>query len=125
MLVTTLEADPYLGRVLTGRIESGAITMKSPDQGVEPRRQGCRTRARHQAFGLPRLGARAGGAAEAGDIIAIAGLQTATVADTLCDIAVEKPIFATPIDPPTLAMTILGQRFPAGGTAKATRCKAA
>jgi GTP-binding protein len=53
--------------------------------------------------------------AEAGDIIAIAGLETATVADTLCDVSVEAPIAATPIDPPTLAMTVSVNDSPLAG----------
>jgi GTP-binding protein len=53
--------------------------------------------------------------AEAGDIVAIAGLQHATVADTLCDINVEEPIAATPIDPPTLAITISVNDSPLAG----------
>src|ERR1051325_7382703 len=100
MLVTTLEADPYLGRVLTGRIESGAITLNRQIKALD--REGrVVERARVTkllAFrGLARVPVER---AEAGDIVAIAGLQTATVANTLCDLVVETPIAATPIDPP-------------------------
>src|SRR5216110_2369317 len=92
MLVTTLEADPYLGRVLTGRIESGAINVNRVVKALN--REGGeieRTRVtKLLAFrGLARVPiARA----EAGDIVAIAGLQNATVADTLCDLNVNEPI---------------------------------
>jgi GTP-binding protein len=115
MLVTTLEADPYLGRVLTGRIESGAITVNRQIKALN--RDGSvveRARAtKLLAFrGLARVPVER---AEAGDIIAIAGLQIATVADTLCDVAVEAPIHATPIDPPTLAMTISVNDSPYAG----------
>jgi GTP-binding protein len=115
MLVTTLEADPYLGRVLTGRIETGAITVNRQIKALN--RDGSvveRARAtKLLAFrGLARVPVER---AEAGDIIAIAGLQTATVADTLCDITVETPIHATPIDPPTLAMTISVNDSPLAG----------
>lgn len=115
MLVTTLEADPYLGRVLTGRIESGAITVNRQIKALD--REGSvveRARAtKLLAFrGLARVPVER---AEAGDIIAIAGLQTATVADTLCDITVEAPIHANPIDPPTLAMTISVNDSPYAG----------
>jgi len=115
MLVTTLEADPYLGRVLTGRIESGAITINRQIKALS--REGKvveRARAtKLLAFrGLARVPVER---AEAGDIVAIAGLQTATVADTLCDIQVETPIFATPIDPPTLAMTVSVNDSPLAG----------
>ncbi|MDE2267301.1 MAG: translational GTPase TypA [Alphaproteobacteria bacterium] len=115
MLVTTLEADPYLGRVLTGRIETGAITVNrqikalSRDGKVVERARATKLLAFR---GLARVPVER---AEAGDIIAIAGLQTATVADTLCDVQVETPIYATPIDPPTLAMTISVNDSPLAG----------
>src|SRR3974390_2399142 len=106
MLVTTLEADPYLGRILTGRIEQGAVTVNrgikvlSRDGKIVERARATKLLAFR---GLARVPVER---AEAGDIIAIAGLTTATVADTLCDIEVEMPIAATPIDPPTLAITV-------------------
>jgi GTP-binding protein len=115
MLVTTLEADPYLGRVLTGRIESGAITINRQIKALA--RDGkIVERARVTkllAFrGLARVPVER---AEAGDIVAIAGLETTTVADTLCDIEVETPIAANPIDPPTLAITASVNDSPLAG----------
>jgi len=115
MLVTTLEADPYLGRILTGRIESGAITVNrqikalNGDGEIVERARATKLLAFR---GLARVPVER---AEAGDIIAIAGLQTTTVADTLCDIEVEKPIRATPIDPPTLAITVSVNDSPLAG----------
>jgi GTP-binding protein len=115
MLVTTLEADPYLGRILTGRIESGAITVNrqikalNSDGEIVERARATKLLAFR---GLARVPVER---AEAGDIIAIAGLQTTTVADTLCDVEVEKPITATPIDPPTLAITISVNDSPLAG----------
>jgi GTP-binding protein len=105
MLATTLEADPYLGRILTGRISSGSIR---PNQSIKAlRRDGEfieNTRVtKVLAFrGLERT---AVDVAEAGDIVALAGVTEATVADTLCDPAVEKAILGQPVDPPTLSMT--------------------
>jgi len=115
LLVTILEADPYLGRVLTGRIESGAITINQPIKALS--RDGKlieRARAtKILAFrGLARIPVER---AEAGDIIALAGLTEATVADTLCDPEVEVAIPATPIDPPTLAMTVSVNDSPLAG----------
>ncbi|MBU6444219.1 MAG: translational GTPase TypA, partial [Alphaproteobacteria bacterium] len=115
MLVTTLEADPYLGRILTGRIESGAMTVNRVIKAMH--RDGKEIeRARVTkllAFrGLARVPVVR---AEAGDIIAIAGLQVATVADTLCDVQVSEPIEATPIDPPTLAITLAVNDSPLAG----------
>jgi GTP-binding protein len=115
MLVTTLEADPYLGRILTGRIESGAITVNrqikalSRDGSVVERARATKLLAFR---GLARVPVER---VEAGDLVAIAGLQTATVADTLCDITVETPIHANPIDPPTLAMTLSVNDSPYAG----------
>ena len=115
MLVTTLEADPYLGRILTGRIESGAITVNrqikalNSDGEIVERARATKLLAFR---GLARVPVER---AEAGDIVAIAGLQTTTVADTLCDIEVERPITATPIDPPTLAITISVSDSPLAG----------
>jgi GTP-binding protein len=104
LLATTLEADPYLGRVLTGRITSGSVR---PNQAIKAlRRDGSLIETgrvtKVLAFrGLERTGVEA---AEAGDIVAIAGLTQATVADTLCDPSVDMAFKAQPIDPPTLAM---------------------
>jgi GTP-binding protein len=104
MLATTLEADPYLGRVLTGRIRSGSVR---PNQAIKAvHRDGSLVETgrvtKVLAFrGLERTGVEI---AEAGDIVAIAGLTEATVADTLCDPSVETALPAQPIDPPTLAM---------------------
>jgi GTP-binding protein len=105
MLVTTLEANPFLGRVLTGRIRSGSVRANQPVKALS-RVGGLVENGRISkvlAFrGLERQTVDEG---HAGDIIAISGLLTATVADTICDLAVDEPISAQPIDPPTLTMT--------------------
>jgi GTP-binding protein len=115
MLVTTLEADNFLGRILTGRIESGIITTNRNIKALN--REGEvieKTRVtKLLAFrGLARVPVER---AEAGDIVAIAGLEDATVADTLCDLNVDAPIPSHPIDPPTLAMTISVNDSPYAG----------
>src|SRR5476649_1268888 len=115
MLVSTLEADPFLGRILTGRIESGVITMGRNIKALNGTGEIIeKTRVtKLLAFrGLARVPVDR---AEAGDIVAIAGLQNATVADTLCDLTVEEPIQAQPIDPPTLAMTVSVNDSPLAG----------
>jgi GTP-binding protein len=105
MLATTIEADPYLGRILTGRVSNGvakpnmavkAISREGKliEQGRVSKVLGFR--------GLERLPIDEG---RAGDIIAIAGLTKATVADTICDLQVTDALPAQPIDPPTLTMT--------------------
>ncbi|HEX6977860.1 MAG TPA: translational GTPase TypA [Alphaproteobacteria bacterium] len=115
MLATTLEYDPYLGRVLTGRIHSGTARLNMPVKALSREGQlledGRLTKL--LAFrGLERVPIEQ---AQAGDIIAIAGLTKATVADTICDPAVTAPIPAIPIDPPTLAMTFSVNDSPLAG----------
>jgi GTP-binding protein len=115
MLVTTLEADPFLGRILTGRIESGVITMGRNIKALNAAGEVIeKTRVtKLLAFrGLARVPVER---AEAGDIVAIAGLENATVADTLCDMNVEAPIPSHPIDPPTLSMTLSVNDSPYAG----------
>ena len=115
MLVTTLEADPYLGRILTGRVETGSITVNRPIKSLS--RDGKvieRSRAtKLLAFrGLARVPVDR---VEAGDMIALAGLQETTVADTICDVNVDVPLPSHPIDPPTLAITISVNDSPLAG----------
>jgi GTP-binding protein len=116
MLATILEADPYLGRVLTGKVYSGRakqnMTVKALRLGDELIEQGRLTKI--FAFrGIEKIGIEE---AEAGDIISIAGLVDASVADTICDVEVENAIKATPIDPPTMAITISVNDSPLAGT---------
>ena len=105
MLATTLEADPFLGRLLTGRVEAGTLragaTLKALSrEGSEVERFRV---SKILAFrGLSRQPVEE---ARAGDIVAIAGMAKATVADTLCDPAVAQPLPARPIDPPTITVT--------------------
>jgi GTP-binding protein len=104
MLVTTLESDPYIGRVLTGRILSGSVspntTAKALNRDGDTIEQTRITKI--LAFrGLERTPLET---AHAGDIVAIAGFGAATVADTLCDLAVEQNLPSDPVDPPTLTM---------------------
>ena len=115
MLVTTLEYDSYLGRILTGRVETGIIKINTPirvlNQSGEQVEQG--RIAKLLSFrGLERI---AVDEAQAGDIIAIAGLEKSTVADTICSLEVTKPIKTQPIDPPTLAMTFSINDSPLAG----------
>jgi GTP-binding protein len=104
MLVTTLESDPYLGRILTGRVETGtiktntAIKALSHDGSVVEQ---ARISKILSFRGLERVPVDV---AESGDIIAIAGLTKATVADTIATLDVDAPLKAQPIDPPTLSM---------------------
>ncbi|MDD3029159.1 MAG: translational GTPase TypA [Alphaproteobacteria bacterium] len=116
LLVTILEANPYLGRLLTGRIESGVVKTNMAIKAL--RHDGTLIEqgrvSKILAFrGLERTPVDE---AQAGDIVAIAGLSKATVADTLCDPAVVEPMHARPIDPPTISMTFSVNDSPLAGT---------
>src|SRR6478672_5112516 len=116
LLGTILEANPYLGRIVTGRISSGSVkpnqAVKVLDYDGKLVETGRVTKV--LAFrGLERVPVEE---AEAGDIVAIAGLPEATVAHTICDPVIETPIHAQPIDPPTLAMTFRVNDSPLAGT---------
>ena len=115
LLATMLDADPYLGRVLTGRVESGVLKTNTTIKSLS--RDGTeleRTRiTKLLAFrGLERVPVES---VSAGDIVAIAGFAEATVADTLCDLEVGEPLAAEAIDPPTLAMTFSVNDSPLAG----------
>src|ERR1700752_2860342 len=116
LLGTILEANPYLGRIITGRITSGSVkpnqSVKVLDHNGKLVETGRITKV--LAFrGIERTPIEE---AEAGDIVALAGLPNATVAHTICDPSVELPIQAQPIDPPTLAMTFRVNDSPLAGT---------
>ena len=105
MLATTLSADPFLGRLLTGRIESGTVrTGQTVKALARDGREIERFRvSKILAFrGLARAAIET---AEAGDIVSLAGMTRASVADTLADLAVSEAIPAQPIDPPTISVT--------------------
>ncbi len=116
MLATTIGTDPFLGRILTGRIVAG---VGKPGQQIKALsfdgklvEQGRISKI--LAFrGLERTPIDEG---RAGDIVSIAGMTKATVADTLCDPAIDVPMKAQPIDPPTLAMTFRVNDSPLAGT---------
>ncbi len=115
MLATTLEANPYLGRILTGRIQSGRVktnmAIKSLSRDGKLIEQGRASKV--LAFrGLERVPVEE---AQAGDIVAIAGLVKTTVADSIVDMSVDTALPAQPIDPPTLAMTFSVNDSPLAG----------
>ncbi|MEX1061325.1 MAG: translational GTPase TypA [Methyloceanibacter sp.] len=116
LLGTILEANPYLGRIVTGRISSGSIAPNQPvkvlDHDGKLVEQGRVSKV--LAFrGLDRVGLDE---AMAGDIVSIAGLPNATVAHTICAPEVTAPLSAQPIDPPTLSMTFRVNDSPLAGT---------
>ncbi len=115
MLATLLDRDPFLGRILTGRLESGRLTMNMPIKALDVEgnlvEEGRATKI--FAFrGLERVPVEE---AEAGEIVAIAGLIKATVSNTFAEPQVTEPIKARPIDPPTLAMSFSVNDSPYAG----------
>jgi len=105
MLATTLAADPFLGRILTGRIEAGRVRTGQTLKAMS------RDGALIEQFRVSKilafrgLGQQGIEVAEAGDIVTLAGMSKATVADTLCAPEVATALPAQPIDPPTLSVT--------------------
>ncbi len=115
MLATILEANPYLGQLLTGRIESGTVRANMQVKALA--RDGSLVEngriSKILAFrGLDRVPVDE---AQAGDIVALAGLSKATVADTIADASVTEAIPAQPIDPPTITMTFSVNDSPLAG----------
>jgi GTP-binding protein len=115
MLATTLENDPYLGRVLTGRIHSGVARMNMNVKSLSHDGRVIETARLTKLLAFRGLDRRPIEEAEAGDIIAIAGLAETTVADTICAPEVEVPLHAQPVDPPTLAMSFAVNDSPLAG----------
>ncbi|SMC41890.1 translational GTPase TypA [Primorskyibacter flagellatus] len=105
MLATTLGADPFVGRILTGRVESGKLKVGSTVQALS------RIGQKIEQFRVTKIQAFRGLAqqdieeAQAGDIVSLAGMTKATVADTICALAVDEALDAQPIDPPTITVT--------------------
>ena len=105
MLATTLGSDPFVGRVLTGRVETGTLQVGATVQALS------RVGQKIEQFRVTRVQAFRGLAqqdideAQAGDIVSLAGMSKATVSDTICALAVDEPLEAQPIDPPTITVT--------------------
>ncbi|EAQ05220.1 MULTISPECIES: translational GTPase TypA [Yoonia] len=105
MLATTLSADPFIGRILTGRVEAG--TLRAGETVKALSRNGDKL----EQFRVSKILAFRGlsqqpiDVAEAGDIVTLAGMTKATVADTICDLSIDTAIPAQPIDPPTITVT--------------------
>ena len=105
MLAVTLGADPFVGRMLTGRVESGRVKVGQTVQSLS------RIGQKIEQFRVTKIQAFRGlqmqdiEEAEAGDIVSIAGMTKTTVADTICALAVEDPLEAQPIDPPTITVS--------------------
>src|SRR5262245_14171927 len=116
LLGTILEANPYLGRLVTGRITSGIVKPNQIVKVLDRNGTLIETGRVTKVLAFRGLERQPIEEACAGDIVAIAGLPEATVAHTICDPDVEAPLPAQPIDPPTLAMTFRVNDSPLAGT---------
>jgi GTP-binding protein len=115
MLATLLDRDAFLGRILTGRIESGTLTTNMPIKAIDVEGNVVEEGRATKVFAFRGLDRVPVESAEAGEIVAIAGLIKATVSNTFADPAVTEPLKARPIDPPTLAMNFAVNDSPYAG----------
>ncbi|MFK7791844.1 MAG: translational GTPase TypA [Devosiaceae bacterium] len=115
LLATTLSANPYLGRILTGRIASGTLKANMAIKALSRDGTQIESGRASKVMTFKGLDMVPVDEAHAGDIVALAGLAEATVADTICDPQVKEPIYAQPIDPPTLSMTFMVNDSPLAG----------
>ena len=116
MLSTLLYADSFLGRSLVGRISQGTAKANQPIKAINLKGEKVDEGKLTKIFryeGTKKVPIEVG---EAGDIVVIAGLEKANVADTICDPELNEPIPATPIDPPTMSITISVNNSPLAGT---------
>ena len=105
MLATTLGADAFVGRILTGRVESGKLKVGATVQALSRVGQKIEQFRVTKITAFRGLGQQDIDEAVAGDIVSIAGMSKATVSDTICALAVDEPLTAQPIDPPTITVT--------------------
>lgn len=115
MLATILDYNQYVGRVLTGKVYSGKATINMPIKAINLTGELVERGRLTKMFvfrGIKKVPVEE---VEAGDIISIAGLENTNVADTICDITVDKPIKSTPVDAPTMAITISVNDSPLAG----------
>lgn len=114
-LATLLDRDNFMGRVITGRVQSGTIKVNDPIHAIDMDGKVIEVGRATKLMSFDGLERVPVERAQAGDIIALAGLEKATVANTICDPSVSTPIAAQPIDPPTLAMRFSVNDSPLAG----------
>jgi len=116
MLATTLESDNFLGRILTGRVHAGTVKAGMSIKALNREGKVVETGRVSKLLAFRGLERVPVDEVQSGDLVAIAGLSKATVADTLCDISVNTPLEAQPVDPPTLSMMFAVNDSPLAGT---------
>ncbi|QQG37192.1 MAG: translational GTPase TypA [Micavibrio aeruginosavorus] len=116
MLATLLDRDPYLGRCLTGRVTSGRAKVNMQVKAMNLNGETVETFRLTKLMSFQGLQRVPVDSVEAGDIVCIAGMASASVSDTICDVAVTEPVRSTPVDPPTMSITITVNDSPYAGT---------
>jgi GTP-binding protein len=115
MVASILDYDNFLGRVLTGRVEQGRARLNMPVKVLRSDGTVVETGRLTKLLSFRGLDRVVVEEAEAGDIVAVAGLSEGTIPDTICSPELTSPLPATPVDPPTLAMTFRVNDGPLGG----------
>jgi GTP-binding protein len=115
MLATLLDRDNFLGRILTGRIESGTLNINDPIRAMDVNGKVVEDGRVTKLFAFEGLERVSVNSAKAGDIVAIAGLMKATVSNTIGTPQITEPLHAREIDPPTLSMTFAVNDSPFAG----------
>jgi GTP-binding protein len=105
MLATTLGADPFIGRILTGRVESGTLKTGATVQAISRVGQKIEQFRISKILAFRGLGQQPIEEAVAGDIVTLAGMSKATVSDTIAALAIDEALPSQPIDPPTISVT--------------------
>ena len=116
MIGTILESNPFLGRIITGRIESGSLKPNQPVKVLHQDGSVLENGRVTKILAFRGIERQPIEEAQAGDIVAIAGLSKGTVADTFCDPSINTPMQAQPIDPPTVTMSFIVNDSPLAGT---------
>ncbi|MFT3978260.1 MAG: translational GTPase TypA [Sphingomonas bacterium] len=114
-LVTLLDRDNFLGRILTGRVNSGTVKLNQPIHALDNDGKVVETGRASKLMSFRGLDRVPVDEARAGDIISMAGLTVATVSNTIADTSVSEPLHAQPIDPPTLSMRFAVNDSPMAG----------
>ena len=115
MLATLMTYDPYVGRLLIGKVYSGSASVGNRVHSIGLDGKVVDNTKLTKLFGFRGVERVPIETAKAGDIVAVAGLQRASVADTICSIDLLNPIQSLPIDPPTMAVTIKVNDSPLAG----------
>jgi len=116
MLVTLIENNPYLGRLVTGKVMSGSIKVNAQIKALNHAGKPVENFRVTKILAFRGIEREALPEARAGDIISLAGMVKTTVSDTICDLSVDQPLHSIPIDPPTISMSFAVNDGPFAGT---------